>query len=101
MANQAMEELARWALLDETYGKALKELHTGAVIRFTRTYEEDGKEYSFAALKVIGGLWYLTKATNSRVLSPLKHDDFLLFLEAATDVEVAMSWQALQEVGLV
>lgn len=94
LAERALERLARWAYLDKRFG-VLKEAPTGTVIRFKRTYEVTGKEYSFAALKVVGGLWFLTRSMTSTVISPLTYDGLIEFLETATDVEYADTWKAV------
>ena len=96
LAEYALRELAEWEMLDNRF-KALKDVPTGTVIRFERRYEVDGVVYSFAALKVVGGLWYLTKKTTSRVESPLNYDGLIVFLGTAVNIKVATRWEIVDE----
>jgi hypothetical protein len=91
-ARYAMQELAVIKAREERFGTE-EDWQTGTVFRFKRQYEVPGKFYDFAALKVVGGLWYLTKSIHSRVASPLNWDDLMDFLEDVEDVEVATEWQ--------
>jgi hypothetical protein len=96
-AKFAMSELAVIADREAKYGRD-EDWPTGTVFRFERTYEVNGKSYSFAALKVIGGLWYLTKSTHSRVASPVDWDALMDFLEDGVTVQVATHWEDVSEV---
>jgi hypothetical protein len=88
-------ELSKWEELDARFG-FLKTAPTGTVIRFIRQYEIDGNMYSFAALKIVGGMWYLTKKTNSSVPSPLSYDELCVFLESVNQVEWAGEWRDVE-----
>jgi hypothetical protein len=90
ITRQALSELADIEELEGKFGRD-EEYPTGTVVKFNKTYTESGTRYVYAALKVVGGLWYLTHSSTMST-SPMKWEDLVEFMKGTTSFEYVSEW---------
>ena len=95
-AKLLLEQLNELEALDAKFGA--DDYPIGSVLLFDRVWENTGKRYEFAAIKVYkedvfgGRPWYVTKGDNSRMGAPFSWEGLKEFAKTTTKLYYVSEW---------
>lgn len=93
--NIALRRAAEIARLEELLANRPEQPAADSVVSFERTYDVNGKSYSWVAYQAIEGWWYLSQSGyGARTLPRMNWDDLLDFIGDNT-IYIATAWEIL------